>query len=57
VLDREAGRARAAHAVQPEPALLAPGLGWVDVRRVLRANVLEGTLSLSGAQAALADPG
>jgi predicted nucleic acid-binding protein len=39
----------------PEPGLLAPGLLWVEVGRVLRAKLGGGALSRSAAEAALAD--
>ena len=41
--------------LEPEPALLAPGLLWVEVGRVLRAKASDGALSRRGAEAALAD--
>jgi len=55
VLDTEPGRALHGLLVDPEPALLAPGLLWVEVSRVLRAKVVAGALSRPGADAALAD--
>jgi predicted nucleic acid-binding protein len=41
--------------LSPEPALVAPGLLWVEVGRVLRAKAVDGALSHRGAEAALAD--
>jgi predicted nucleic acid-binding protein len=55
VLDSEPGRALRAMLLSPEPELLAPGLLWVEVGRVLRAKVIAGELSRRGAEAALAD--
>ena len=55
VLDTEPGRALHGMLLQPEPALLAPGLLWVEVGRVLRAKVSDDALSRRGAEAALAD--
>lgn len=41
--------------LDPEPALLAPGLLWVEVARVVRAKSIDGGLSTPRAEAALAD--
>jgi predicted nucleic acid-binding protein len=54
-LDTAPGRALRAMLVDPAPALLAPGLLWVEVGRVLRANVADGALFRAAAEAALAD--
>lgn len=55
VLDTEPGRALHATLLSPEPVLVAPGLLWVEVGRVLRAKAIDGALSYHGAEAALAD--
>jgi predicted nucleic acid-binding protein len=55
VLDTEPGRALRGMLLDPEPALLAPGLLWVEVARVLRAKVSDGALSRRVAEDALAD--
>jgi predicted nucleic acid-binding protein len=55
VLDTEPGRMLHGMLLDPEPGLLAPGLLWVEVGRVLRVKVIEGGLSRGGAEAALAD--
>ncbi len=55
VLDTEAGREVRRRLLDPEPALLAPGLLWIEVGRVLRAKVADRVLSPSRAEAALAD--
>jgi predicted nucleic acid-binding protein len=55
VLDTEPGRVLHGLLLDPEPALLAPGLLWVEVGRVLRAKVAGGVLSRSDAETALAD--
>jgi predicted nucleic acid-binding protein len=55
VLDTERGRALHDVLLDPEPPLLAPGLLWVEVGRVLRAKLAAGALSRAGAEAALAD--
>lgn len=55
LLDTDAGRALHPVLLEPEPALLAPGLLWVEVGRVLRAKVVAGALSRRAAEAALAD--
>jgi predicted nucleic acid-binding protein len=55
VLDTEPGRALHGLLLDPEPALLAPGLLWVEVGRVLRAKVAGGVLSRGDAETALAD--
>jgi predicted nucleic acid-binding protein len=55
VLDTEPGRALHGLLLDPEPALLAPGLLWVEVGRVLRAKVAGGALSRGDAETALAD--
>jgi predicted nucleic acid-binding protein len=55
VLDTEPGRAVREFLLDPEPTLLAPGILWVEVGRVMRARVADGALSRRGAEAALAD--
>lgn len=55
VLDSDPGHALHELLLQGEPGLLAPGLLWVEVGRVLRAKVIDRALSTSGAEAALAD--
>jgi predicted nucleic acid-binding protein len=55
VLDTEPGRALHGLLLDPEPALLAPGLLWVEVGRALRAKVAGGVLSRGDAETALAD--
>jgi predicted nucleic acid-binding protein len=55
VLGTEPGRVLHGLLLKPEPGLLAPGLLWVEVGRVLRAKVSDGALSRRGAEAALAD--
>ena len=55
VLDTQPGRALRGRLLDPEPALLAPGLLWVEVGRVLRAKVINGAMSRRHAEAALAD--
>src|SRR5919197_4205913 len=55
VLDTEPGRVLHGMLLSPEPALVAPGLLWVEVGRVLRAKFIDGLLSRRGAEAALAD--
>jgi predicted nucleic acid-binding protein len=55
VLDTKAGRALQAPLLVPEPALLAPGILWIEVGRVMRAKVADGALSRRNAEAALAD--
>jgi predicted nucleic acid-binding protein len=55
VLDTEPGRVLHGTLLNREPALLAPGLLWIEVGRVLRAMVIDGVLSRRGAEAALAD--
>lgn len=55
ILDTEPGRALHAVLLDPEAPLLAPGLLWVEVGRVMRAKVIEGALSRRDAEAALAD--
>jgi predicted nucleic acid-binding protein len=55
VLDTEPGRVLHGMLLDPEPGLLAPGLLWVEVGRVLRAKVIDGELSRRSAEAALAD--
>jgi predicted nucleic acid-binding protein len=55
VLDTEPGRALQRLLIDPEPALLAPGSLWIEVGRVMRAKVADGTLSRRHAEAALAD--
>ena len=55
VLDTEPGRRLQGLLLHPKPALLAPGLLWVEVGRVLRAKLADGELSRRAAEAALAD--
>jgi predicted nucleic acid-binding protein len=55
LLDTEPGGALQPVLLEPEPALLAPGALWVEVGRVLRAQVARGALSPRRAEAALAD--
>jgi len=55
VLDTEPGRALQRLLLDPEPTLLAPGILWVEVGRVLRAKVAGGVLLPRNAEAALAD--
>ena len=55
VLDSEPGRVLHGMLLNPESALLAPGLLWVEVARVLRAKAIDGALSSRGAEAALTD--
>jgi predicted nucleic acid-binding protein len=55
VLDTEPGRKLHRLLLQPEPALFAPGLLWIEVGRVLRAKIIDGALSRRRAEAALAD--
>ena len=56
VLDTDPGRLlHAALREDREPGLLAPGLLWVEVGRVLRAKVADGGLTPQSAEAALAD--
>lgn len=55
VLDTERGRALHPLLLDPEPALIAPGLLWVEVGRVMRAKVADGALARGAAEAALAD--
>ena len=56
VLDTEAGRTLHGLLLRsPEPGLLAPGLLWVEVGRVLRGKLASGALSRRGAETALAD--
>jgi predicted nucleic acid-binding protein len=55
VFDSEPGRALRGLLLDREPALLAPGHLWVEVGRVLRARVADGTLSRRLGEAALAD--
>ena len=55
VLGTDSGRALHGTLLDPEPGLLAPGLLWVEVGRVLRAKVIDGAFSRRGAEAALAD--
>ena len=55
VLDTAPGRALHRLLLSPESALLAPGLLWVEVARVLRAKVRDRALSHRAAEAALAD--
>jgi predicted nucleic acid-binding protein len=55
VLDTEPGRVLQRMLLDPEPDLLAPGLLWIEVGRVLRAKLIDGVLSRRGAEAALAD--
>jgi predicted nucleic acid-binding protein len=55
VLDTEPGRVLHGMLLNPQSVLLAPGLLWVEVARVLRAKAVDGGLSRRGADAALAD--
>lgn len=55
VLNTATGRALRDALVDPEPALLAPGLLWIEVGRVLRAKVSSGSLTTRRAEEALAD--
>jgi predicted nucleic acid-binding protein len=55
VLNTAVGRALHRLLLDPEPPLVAPGILWVEVGRVLRAKVADGALSRGGAEAALAD--
>lgn len=55
ILDTDPGRALRPVLLDPEPPLLAPGLLWVEVGRVLRAKVAGGAISRGAAEAALAD--
>jgi predicted nucleic acid-binding protein len=55
VLDTEPGRALHRLLVDRDPGLIAPGLLWVEVGRVLRAKVAGGALARRYAEAALAD--
>jgi predicted nucleic acid-binding protein len=55
VLDTEAGRALQGPLLAPEAALLAPGILWIEVGRVMRAKVADGALSRRNAEVALAD--
>jgi predicted nucleic acid-binding protein len=55
VLDTAPGRALHRFLLDSEPPLIAPGLLWVEVGRVLRAKVAGGALPRTYAEAALAD--
>lgn len=55
VLDTEPGRMLHRVLLDPDPPLLAPGLLWVEVGRVLRAKAGDGALAIRRAEAALAD--
>jgi predicted nucleic acid-binding protein len=55
VLDAAPGRVLRGMLLDPEPALLAPGLLWIEVGRVLPAKVIDDALTRPGAEAALAD--
>jgi predicted nucleic acid-binding protein len=55
ILDTEPGRRLHALLLDPEPPLLAPGVLWVEIGRVMRAKLANGTLSRVAAEAALAD--
>ena len=55
VLDTATGRALHRFLLAPEAGLLAPGLLWVEVARVLRAKLADGALSRRGVESALAD--
>ena len=55
VLDTEPGRLLRGKLSDGEPGLIAPGLLWVEVGRVLRAKVADHGLSRRGAEAALTD--
>jgi predicted nucleic acid-binding protein len=55
ILDTDPGRVLQTLLLDREPALLAPGILWVEVGRVMRAKVGEGALARRDAEAALAD--
>jgi predicted nucleic acid-binding protein len=55
VLDTEPGRALQRPLLAADAALLAPGILWVEVGRVMRAKLADGVLSRRDAEAALAD--
>jgi predicted nucleic acid-binding protein len=55
ILDTDPGRVLQALLLDREPELLAPGILWVEVGRVMRAKVGEGALARRDAEAALAD--
>ena len=55
ILDTERGRVLHPLLLEPDPPLLAPGLLWVEVGRVMRAKIGDGALSRSAAEQALAD--
>ena len=55
VLGTDAGRALRPLLLDPEPALIAPALLWIEVARVLRAKALEGAISRREADGALGD--
>jgi predicted nucleic acid-binding protein len=55
ILNTEHGRVLHAPLLEPEPPLLAPGILWVEVARVIRAKLGAGELSRRAAEAALAD--
>lgn len=55
ILDTDPGRGLWPLLLDPEPALLAPGLLWVEVGRVMRAKLHDGALSRRAAETALAD--
>jgi len=55
LLDTGAGGRIRPLLLDPEPPLIAPGLMWIEVARVLRAKVIDGRLSRRGAEAALVD--
>ena len=52
---RGPGRVLRGMLLDREPGLLAPGLLWIEVGRVLRAKVSDGALARGRAEAALAD--
>jgi predicted nucleic acid-binding protein len=55
ILDTDPGRVLQTLLLAREPTLLAPGVLWVEVGRVMRAKVGEGALPRRDAEAALAD--
>jgi predicted nucleic acid-binding protein len=55
ILDTEPGRVLHPLLMDPDPPLLAPGILWVEVGRVMRAKVGDGAVSRRAAEEALAD--
>jgi predicted nucleic acid-binding protein len=55
ILDNEPGRVLHPLLMDPDPPLLAPGILWVEVGRVMRAKVGDGAVSRRAAEEALAD--